>query len=94
MVEHQPSKGLPTDHQRIAIDTNVFIHFLEDHPRYALWCSSLFNLIEQGRNPAVTSTITLLELLVQPYREQKEDLAQKIFALTGTYPNLTGRRSQ
>lgn len=36
----------------------------------------------------MTSTVTLLELLVQPYRQQKEDLAQKIFALTTTYPNL------
>ncbi|MDR4494189.1 MAG: PIN domain-containing protein [Nitrospirales bacterium] len=88
MVERRPSKGLPADHQRIAIDTNVFIYFLEDHPRYALWCTALFDLIEQGHNPAVTSTITLLELLVQPYREQKEDLAQKIFSLTGTYPKI------
>ena len=36
----------------------------------------------------MTSAITLLELLVQPYRDQKEDLAQKIFALTTTYPTL------
>jgi predicted nucleic acid-binding protein len=66
----------------------VFIYFLEFHPRYGAWCAYLFNLIEQGKNPGVTSTITLLELLVQPYRDQKEGLAQKIFALTSTYPKL------
>jgi len=27
-------------------------------------------------------------LLVQPYRDQKEELAQKIFALTSSYPKL------
>jgi predicted nucleic acid-binding protein len=48
----------------------------------------LFNLIERGHNPAVTSTVTLLELLVQPYRDRQEELAQKIFALTSTYPKL------
>ena len=32
--------------------------------------------------------MTLLELLVQPYRDQKEELAQKIFALTSTYPKI------
>jgi hypothetical protein len=32
----------------------------------------------------VTSTVTLLELLVQPYRDQKEELAQKIFAVAST----------
>ena len=88
MVDKVPLKGLPPDRERIGIDTNVFIYFLEDHSRYAPWCASLFDLIEHGRNPAVTSTITLLELLVQPYREQKEELTQKIFALTGTYPKL------
>jgi len=36
----------------------------------------------------VTSTVTLLELLVQPYRDRKEELAQKIFALTSTYPTI------
>ena len=88
MVEGAPAPGLPTERERIGLDTNVFIYFLEDHPRYGSWCASLFNRIEQGHNPAVTSTVTLLELLVQPYREQKEELAQKIFALAGTYPKL------
>jgi predicted nucleic acid-binding protein len=82
------SQGLPSPRQRIGLDTNVFIYFLEDHPRYGGWCATLFALIEQGQNPAVTSTVTLLELLVQPYRDQKEELAQKIFALTSTYPKI------
>lgn len=47
-----------------------------------------FYQIESGGNPAVTSTITLLEILVQPYRDQKDDLAQKFFALVGTYSKL------
>lgn len=34
------------------------------------------------------SRLTLLELLVQPYRGQQDELAQKIFALTTTYPKL------
>lgn len=88
MVEKPPPEGLPSEHERIGIDTNVFIFFLENHLRYGRWCSSLFEKIERGRNPAVTSTISLLELLVQPYRHQKEDLAQKIFALLTTYPKL------
>jgi len=88
VVDRPPLKGLPPEHERIGIDTNVLIYFLEDHSRYGRWCSSLFDQIERGRNPAVTSTITLLELLVQPYRDQKEELAQKIFALVGTYPKL------
>lgn len=88
MVGAPLSQGLPTQRQRIGLDTNVFIYFLENHPRYGGWCASLFDLIERGKNPAVTSTVTLLELLVQPYRDQKDELAQRIFALTSTYPKL------
>lgn len=88
MVAASFTKGLPTERERIGLDTNVFIYFLADHPRYGSWCASLFDLIERGHNPAVTSTVTLLELLVQPYRDQQEELAQKIFALTSTYPKL------
>lgn len=88
MVATSFTKGLPTERERISLDTNVFIYFLEDHPRYGSWCGALFDLIERGHNPAVTSTVTLLELLVQPYRDRQEELAQKIFALTSTYPKL------
>ncbi len=82
------TQGLPLDRQRIGLDTNVFIYFLEDHPRYGTWCASLFDLIERGHSPAVTSTVTLLELLVQPYCDRKDELVQKIFALTSTYPKM------
>lgn len=88
MVGASTTQGLPPERERIGLDTNVFIYFLEDHPRYGAWCASLFARIEGGHNPAVTSTVTLLELLVHPYREQKEDLAQRIFALTSTYPRI------
>jgi len=80
--------GLPAEHQRIGLDTNLFIYFLENHPKYGTWCASLFGLIERRRNPAVTSTVTLLELLVQPYRQHEEEVAQRIFALTSTYPGI------
>jgi predicted nucleic acid-binding protein len=88
VVEVSFSQGFPAERERIGLDTNVFIYFLEYHPRYGAWCASLFDRIERGQNSAVTSTVTLLELLVQPYRDQKEELAQKIFALASTYPKL------
>ncbi len=87
MVEPS-APGLPVEREHIGLATNLFLYLLEDHPRYGSWCASLFDLIERGHNPAVTSTITLLELLVQPYRDQKEELAQKIFALASTYPKI------
>lgn len=88
MVDRSLSHGLPLPRQRIGLDTNVFIYFLQHHPRYGAWCASLFDLIERQQNIAITSTVTFLELLVQPYRKQQDELAQKIFALTSTYPGV------
>lgn len=88
MVEASIAQGLPGERERIGLDTNIFIYFLQNRPRCGAWCASMFDRIERGHNLAVISTVTLLELLVQPYREQKEELAQKIFALTSTYPKI------
>jgi len=78
-----------TEHRRLGLDTNLLIYFLEDHPRYSPWCASLFERIERGQTEVVTSTVSLLEILVQPYRLQNEELVQKTFALLTTYTGLT-----
>lgn len=88
MVARPPSEGLPAEGERVGLDTNLLIYFLEDHPRYGAWCASLFDRIEQDRAAAVTSTVSLLELVVQPYRQQREELVHKIFGLLTTYPGL------
>ena len=45
--------------------------------------------MEAGKVKACTSTLTLLEVLVQPYRLKKDDLVLKFYSLLTTYPNLT-----
>lgn len=82
------SRTLPAEHERLGFDTNLIIYFLQDHPRYGMWCAALFDQIERGRVSAVTSTLSLLEVLVQPYRQKNEELVQKIFALLTTYPRI------
>lgn len=76
-------------HRSIALDTSAFIYFVEQHPRYFPLCENLFAGIETGRFTACTSTLTLLEVLVQPYRLQKDDIVLKFYALLTSYPNLT-----
>lgn len=48
----------------------------------------VFNWLEEPEAQAVTSTITMLELLVQPYRISDIDLVNRFYALLSTYPNL------
>lgn len=50
----------------VAIDTVAFIYFIEEHPRYLPLVDELFRAVDAGRLPAVTSELTLLEVLVFP----------------------------
>ena len=76
-------------HSRLGLDTNIFIYLVQDHPRYGTWCVSLFESIEQGHILAATSTVSLLEILVQPYRRQNDELVKKFYGLFSTYPKLS-----
>ncbi len=75
-------------HRRIALDTSVFIYQLEANPRYVGLTDPIFAWLERQGHAAVTSTITMTELLVQPYRDSGEQRADEIYALLATYPNL------
>ena len=75
-------------HRSIAIDTNVFIYALEATPRYATLADHIFSWLEQAGHTGVTSTITMTELLVQPYRAGDEQRVNEFYALLSTYPNL------
>lgn len=50
----------------VAVDTAIFIYFIEQHPRYAPALTSLFESIDRGEISAVTSSLTLLKTLVLP----------------------------
>lgn len=65
----------------IALDTVVFIYFIEEHPRFLPLVDPLFSNVEMGRIEAVTSTLTLLETLVVPYRAGNASLAARYDAL-------------
>ncbi len=48
----------------------------------------IFKDMEAGGIEGSTSTLTLLEILVQPYRMKKEELVLKFYSLFTTYPHL------
>jgi predicted nucleic acid-binding protein len=75
-------------HRRIALDTSVFIYQLEANPRYVELTDSVFAWLAQPRQAAVTSTITMAELLVPAYRAGGEHRVDEYYALLTTYPNL------
>ena len=76
-------------HSRIALDTSTFIYHVQAHTRYVGLTDEIFSWLQRPGAHAVTSTITLTELLVQPYRQGNQALADEFYGLLVTFPNLT-----
>jgi len=62
---------------RICLDTAPFIYFIEKHPKYLNVVRPVFVEIDAGEIEAITSTITLLEVLVHPLKTKNETLAER-----------------
>ncbi len=61
----------------VALDTAVFIYFIEEHPLYLSLVEEIFVALDEERLIGVTSTITLLETLVVPFRAGDLSLAKR-----------------
>jgi len=65
----------------VALDTAVFIYFIEEAPRFLPIVKPVFAAIDRGDLEGVTSGLTLLEVLVAPYRAGNFRLAERYEAL-------------
>jgi predicted nucleic acid-binding protein len=61
----------------VGLDTAAFIYLIEEHPRFLPVVEPLFAAIDSGKLEAVSSSLTLLEVLVVPYRAGDVRLAQR-----------------
>lgn len=78
-----------TERQRIlALDTNIFISHFEENPDYVSFTADLFERIESGRVRAVTSVLTLHEILTGARKAGDGKLAALYRDLLGSFPNL------
>jgi len=69
--------GLTVAPGRVAVDTAIFIYWIEEDPRFMPLVEPFFEEVAAGTREIVTSALTLLELLVVPYRAGNADLAQR-----------------
>lgn len=72
----------------IFLDTNFFIYHIEGKEPCVQSTTPLFQWIEKGSLEAVTSTLTLLEMSVGPYKQRQLHLALSQIALLNQLPTL------
>lgn len=75
-------------HKKIALDTNVFIYVFEGSALAEHLRDSVFIPLESGELQAVTSVLTVAEILVKPKSLSREDICQEYITLLASYPNL------
>jgi predicted nucleic acid-binding protein len=61
----------------VAIDTSPVIYFIEANPTYVGVIRPFFHAMDAGNFTAVTSIVTLLEVLVHPLRQGDAALVQQ-----------------
>ena len=72
----------------IGLDTMIFIYHFEENQIYSPLTFSIFESLEKGNFNAITSILTLLEILVKPKRESNLILTERYKILLETFPNL------
>src|SRR4029077_9886650 len=65
----------------VGVDAAIFVYFIEEHPRFLPLVEPLFREVSERRKELVTSALTLLEVLVVPYRSGDHLLAGRYEAL-------------
>ena len=61
----------------VGLDTTPLIYFIEEHPTYLDKVRRFFSAMDRGEFTAITSTVTLLEVLVHPLRLRDDTLVQQ-----------------
>lgn len=76
------------EHQQLLIDSMVFIYLLDNHPVYADLAAAVLESVEKGEVTAVTSTLTLSEVLTGPARAGDDEAFQDYELYLTHFPHL------
>jgi predicted nucleic acid-binding protein len=75
--------------QTVALDTAPLIYFIERHPIHAAKLKPFFAAAERRELRIVTTFVTLLEVLIHPSRNGRDDLARDYRDILLRSPGLT-----
>ena len=75
-------------HQRVGIDTPIFIYHIEQTPRWAPTAGQALRAVADGQISGVTSVITLMELSIRPLLLGRPEVADAYGSLVQDIANL------
>lgn len=70
----------------LGLDTNIFSYHFHNHPQFVKFTNTIFNCLNKDQIQAISSIITLTELLSAKVTPAKIKILQEAFQTT---PNLT-----
>jgi predicted nucleic acid-binding protein len=76
------------DVQRLFVETAPLIYFIEEHPVHLERMHVIMQEVDAGTLTAVTSVITLTEVLTQPLRTKQHDIVQAYRDILLHSPNM------
>jgi len=74
--------------KNVGVDTSLFIYLIEENNKYSEVINEFFSKNSNGYFKINTSVITLLEVLVLPYKLGREDLAQEYESILNNSVNI------
>jgi len=78
-------------HQRIFLDSCIWIYFLEGHSKYGPFVKKMMQQIEEGKVRGIISALTFTEILTGPFRKGNDLLVHEYYTLLSLFPYLEKR---
>jgi predicted nucleic acid-binding protein len=72
----------------VFLDSMLFIYYFEEHPDFSAKIEKIFAAVESGSIRAITSVITLSEILIKPLATENIDLADEYKNCLSSFPHL------
>lgn len=72
----------------VAVDSAPFIYLIEKHPTYFATVEAFFTAVQNGEIGCVTSTLTIAEVLVHPFRRGRMDLVSDYQEVLNASPDI------
>jgi predicted nucleic acid-binding protein len=82
------SGAIAQRHQRVLIDTAVWIYHFEEHSKFGEAAGHVIEQLEAGKFRGIASELTLLEIIVKPLQMGRQDAADDYEILLSYFPNL------